>query len=222
MSVDVGEMSVKIMRLPLKTAKIQGETEQQYWAWFLYCNTKSIDDMMRIWELIRTGKWQGDAPEELRQTIKFVGQLPTLRQVERWSVIYRWVERKELKIQEDAEELRKRTKKVEVQKKEKIVVSFGRILDDFFKKAESRKLNFDNFTISDFKKLWEMARTELGETIGKHELDIREEDQKPPTEEEMSGIEDISQAFKTFYEQQWKRPGKETGYLLGNKKQDKK
>ncbi len=207
--------------LNLKTAKMKGETEQQYWAWFLYCNTKSIEDMMRVWELIRTGKWQGDVPEEMRQSIQSIGELPSQRQVETWSSKYRWVERKEVKLQEEIEELRKREKKVSIQKKEKIVIGFGRILDDFFKKAETRKLSFDNFTMSDFKKLWEMARTELGETIGKHELDIREDDQNPPSEDEMNEIADISREFKALYEsRKGRRSRKKAGDLLDHEKQD--
>ena len=54
-------------------------------------------------------------------------------------------------------------------------------------------------TVDEIKKLWEMFRTEMGESLGKHELSIKEEEQKPPTaEEEELGLA-IDETIKDFY-----------------------
>jgi hypothetical protein len=183
----------------LKTGKMQKETEQQYFAWLLYCKARSIEDMISAWELIRTGRWQSDLPDGWRGDIKRLGELPAKRNVEVWSSRYRWVERKELKLQQEIEELYKRAQKYQINKKHKIVIIFGRIMDDFLKRVESGKLNIENMTISDFKKIWEMARTELGETLGKHEILLNEEEQRPPTSEEKEFGKAIDEAVKQFY-----------------------
>lgn len=37
----------------VKTSKLLKETEQQYMAWLLYCETGSIPKMIRAWEQLR-------------------------------------------------------------------------------------------------------------------------------------------------------------------------
>ena len=50
-----------------------------------------------------------------------------------------------------------------------------------------------------------MFRTEMGESLGKHELSISEEDQKPPTAEEEELGSAIDETIKDFYERKGKR-----------------
>lgn len=179
---------------------MQEETEQQYFAWLLYCKSRSIEDMMSVWELICAGRWQGDLSDGWRGDILRLGKLPAKRNVEVWSSRYRWVERKDLKLQQEIEELYKRALKYQVSKKHKIVIIFGRIMDEFLKRIEGGKLSVENMTMSDFKKIWEMARTELGETLGKHEVAINEHEQKPlePDEDELGKY--IDKTIENFYE----------------------
>ncbi len=205
------------MSLPtLTTSKMPNETEQQYSAWLLYCEAGSIDKLIRQWNALNQNPTK--TQPEFEPFLHKLAELPNRWSIVQWSKKYRWVQRTDLKLTEDVEAIREKIKKITSAKKHKIAENFERIINRRLKQLRDGEI----VTGNDLKQAWEMLRTELGETIGKHELDIREEDQKPPTEEEMAGIGDISQAFKAFYEQQWKRPGKETGHLLGNKKQDKK
>ena len=197
----------------LTTSKMSKETEQQYSAWLLYCEIGSIGKLMQLWDGV--GQRLDESWTVFAQKL---GAKPSHTTIGKWSKKFRWVERTDLKLAEDIQALRDKTKKIATNKKHKIAEALDRISNKIIKRLRSN----EEPTIDEWKKVWEMFRTEMGESLGKHELDIREEDQKPPTEEEMAGIGDISQAFKAFYEQQWKRPGKETGHLLGNKKQDKK
>ncbi|MFA5197883.1 MAG: hypothetical protein WC437_05700, partial [Patescibacteria group bacterium] len=59
-------------------------------------------------------------------------------------------------------------------------------------------------TVDDFKKAWEMFRTESGLSTGKTEVahTINEEDQKPPTPEEQALGKEIDEAIKNFYDRQ--------------------
>ncbi len=200
----------------LTTSKMPKETEQQYAAWLLYCEAGSIPKLMRAWGQLRQG--DGDATGIFGGKVRQLGPLPIERNVEKWCSQYRWVERKDLKLTEDLVGIRKKSQEI-TQKKLGII---GELMWEKLQSIKRQMKKGEIATVDEAKKLWEMFRTEMGETLGKHEFNIREEDQKPPTEEEMADIEDISQAFKTFYEQQRRRPGKETGNLLGNKKQDKK
>lgn len=205
------------MSLPtLTTSKMPGETQQQYSAWLLYCEAGSIDKLIRQWNTLNQNPTK--TQPEFEPFLQKLGDLPNRWTIVQWSKRYRWVQRTDLKLTEDVEAIREKIKKITSAKKHKVAENFERIINRRLKQLRDGEMVTNN----DLKQAWEMLRTELGETISKHELDIREEDQKPPTGEEMAGIEDISQAFKAFYEQQWKRPGKEAGHLLGNKKQDKK
>ncbi len=200
----------------LTTSKMPGETEQQYTAWILYCEVGSIPKTIRAWEQLRRGI--GDASGVFGEKIREIGVLPSERNIESWSSRYRWVKRKDLKLSEDLESLRQKAKDI----KEKKIYTIAEIFWDKVQALKRQMKKGEVATVDEVKKLWEMLRTEFGESLGKHEFNIREEDQKPPTAEEMAEIEDISRAFKAFYEQQRRRPGKEAGHLLDRKKQDKK
>ena len=55
-------------------------------------------------------------------------------------------------------------------------------------------------TTDEIKKLWEMFRTEMGESLGKHEFSINEDEQKPPTPEEMELGAAIDDTIEKFYD----------------------
>lgn len=183
----------------LTTSKMPGETEQQYTAWLLYCEYGSIEKLHRTWQETEGRPKATERRPEFEEIMGRLGKSPALTTVKEWSVKFRWVERKDLKLQSELEELHRRAGRVVAQKKQKIVIAFGRILDDLLKKIESKKFSTENMTMSDLKKLWEMARTELGETLGKHEVAINEDEQKPPTPEEREFGKAVDQAIKEFY-----------------------
>lgn len=199
----------------LTTSKIPGETEQQYAAWILYCEAGSIPKLMRAWDQLRHG--DGDATGIFGGKVKQLGPLPIERNIEKWCSQYRWVERKDLKLTEDVVGIRKKSQEL-TQKKLGII---GELMWEKLQAIRRQMKKGEIATVDEAKKLWEMFRTEMGESLGKHELDINENEQQPPTSGEMAEFESISREFKEFYEQR-RRPGKETGNLLDRKKQDKK
>ena len=152
------------MRLPaLTTSKMPKETEQQYIAWLLYCEAGSIPRLRKAWEQVR--HHVGDMTGIWGQRVQKTGPLPIERTIERWSSKYRWVERQEMKLREDMEEVNKRVSKIVQRKKYEIVVIFGEALDKY-----GRQLQDPNriVTIHELRILWEMMRVELGEPVGSY------------------------------------------------------
>ena len=178
----------------LITSKMPKETEQQYTAWLLYCESGSIDKLHRTWEGLHRG-FTETSPEiaGLRERL---GAPPTRRTVAEWSSKFRWVERKDLKLTEDLEGLRKKAQEV----KRKKVFLIGEIFWEKLQALKKQMKKGEGATVDEIKKLWEMFRTEMGESLGKHELSIREEEQIPPTPEEDELGRAIDETIKNYYE----------------------
>jgi len=182
----------------LITSKMPKETEQQYTAWLLYCESGSIDKLHRTWEGLHRG-FTETSPEMsgLRERL---GAPPTRRTVAEWSSKFRWVERKDLKLTEDLEGLRKKAQEV----KQKKVFLIGEIFWEKLQALKKQVKKGEGATVDEIKKLWEMFRTEMGESLGKHELSIREEEQIPPTPEEEELGQAIDETIKNYYERKGK------------------
>jgi hypothetical protein len=91
----------------LTTSKMPGETEQQYTAWLLYCEAGSLRKTEGLWN--RVGQSLGEAGVEFADRL---GKKPSDTTLETWSKKYRWVERKDLKLTEDLEGLRKKAQEI--------------------------------------------------------------------------------------------------------------
>jgi hypothetical protein len=177
----------------LTTSKMPKETEQQYTAWLLYCESGSLDKLHRMWE----GLHQGfiDSSSEMAGLRGRLGAPPTLRTIADWSSRFRWVERKDLKLTEDLEGLRKKAQEIKQKK-------VGVIAEIFWDKLQALRKQIkkgEGATTDEIKKLWEMFRTEMGESLGKHELSINEDEQKPPTPEQLELGQAIDETIKAFY-----------------------
>ncbi len=174
----------------LATIKMPKETEQQYTAWLLYCEVGSIDKLIRAWDRV------GQMADEIG--IDFAGRLgkqPARSTVGEWSKKYRWVERRELKLTEDLEGIRKKTQEIKQKK-------VGLIAEIFWEKLQALRKQIkkgEGATVDEIKKLWEMFRTEMGEAIGKHEIAINESEQKPLTPDEDQLGREIDESIKAFY-----------------------
>lgn len=177
----------------LTSSKMPGETEQQYTAWILYCEAGSISKTIKAWEQLRRG--DGDTTGIFGDKVKQLGFLPAERSIEKWSSKFRWVERKDLKLSEDLEGLRKKAKDL----KEKKVYAIGEALWDKLQTLKRQMKKGEVATVDEIKKLWEMFRTEMGESLGKHEVSINEDEQKPPTPEEMELGSEIDDAIEKYY-----------------------
>ena len=182
--------------LTLTTSKMPKETEQQYIAWLLYCEAGSIPKLKKVWEQVRlhdggmTGIWG--------QKIQGSGPLPIERTLERWSSKYRWVERQELKLKEEMEEVNKTLSKIIQKKKYEIIVLFGDALEKY-----GRQLRDPNriVTVQELRILWEMMRIELGEPVGNYQgnpnVMMEVEQASPVINDELDEV--IEEAAVAFY-----------------------
>lgn len=177
-----------------------GETEQQYTAWILYCDAGSLTKLHRSWENLQRGF--SDSSSDYGALRERLGSAPTLRTLAQWSKKYRWVERTDLKLSQELEVMKERVEKIKREKTYKIAEIFERALVLLLKKIRSGYQP----TIQESKQLWEMVRTELGESISKHEfVPINEAEQQPPTPEEEELGKEIDEAMKRYYDKQRKK-----------------
>lgn len=166
------------------TAKMPGETEQQYIAWLLYCEAGSIPKLTRQWQAMNQGF--GDTSEEIR---KKLGKAPTQRTIEKWSSKYQWVKRKESKLVEDLEGLRETTKKIAKIKKHRIAEALQKVSEKKLKQLREGEA----VTTQDWKQFWEMFQIELGKPTTRKELEF---EQSPLTPEEKERGKELDEAIK--------------------------
>lgn len=186
----------------LTTSKMPKETEQQYTAWLLYCEVGSLRKTLDAWD--RLGQNRGEIGVLFAERL---GKRPAESTIETWSKKFRWVERKDLKLKEDLEGLRDKTKRIKAERVHRIAEYFEKAITFALKQM---KENTD-VTTGDVKTIWEMFRTELGETLGKHThaVGIDENKQTPPDEEEKALGDALNTAIKQFYDK--RGTGREKG-----------
>lgn len=177
----------------LTTSKMPKENEQQYMAWLLYCDLGSIDKLLRTWEEMALK--DTDMAPELAGIMNRLGEAPSRRTLIRWSVGFQWIKRKELKLTEDLEGLREKSKKIAREKKHKILEAFGRIANKILKQLKEGT----EPTIGEWKQVWEMAQVELGKPTSRGALEFRQE---PPTLEEKEQAKLIDETLKPILTKQ--------------------
>lgn len=189
--------------LTLTTSKMTGETERQYTAWRLYCEAGSLQKTLKLWD--KVGQSVGEMEVEFASRL---GNKPSDTSLERWSKKFRWVERAELKLAKEIEDLSNKLSKINQKRKYQIAIAFGEILDQYGKQLRDPN---KEVTVYELKTLWEMMRVEFGESIGKHEIvtGIDETQQNPPTEEEKELGRKIDQAIIDFYDEQARKQSEE-------------
>lgn len=181
----------------LSTSKMPKETEKQYFAWVLYCEVGSINKLLRQWEKLHQGFT--NASPEIAGLREKLGEPPTDRTLKSWSKKYQWVNRADLKLKEDLEGMREKTKRIKAERLHRVA--------EYFEKAITQALKHvrdgGEITTADLKQIWEMFRTETGETLGKHThlVGIDESKQTPPNEEEKALGEALNNTIKKFYDQ---------------------
>ncbi len=126
-----------------------------------------------------------------------LGDLPSERTIERWSVKYHWVERADKKLAEDLEVLKNKTTQIR-QKRAYLITEM------FWNKVQALKKQMQAgqpATVQEVRQLWEMTRIEWGESVGKYEVSknyIEEIEQKPLTPEEKELGKRISEVIKDW------------------------
>lgn len=176
------------------TSKFPKETEQQYMAWILYCETGSIPKMIKAWEQLRQGI--GETSGIFGERVRKLGVLPCERNVEAWCSKYHWVERRELKLTEDLESLRDKTKKIKREKLHKIAEAFERAGNKILKRLRAD----EEPSMLEWKIVWEMFQVELGKPTCRSQLKV--EDQKPLTPEEKAYGKKLHDAVKEIVRKQ--------------------
>jgi hypothetical protein len=188
----------------LTTSKMPKETEQQYTAWLLYCEVGSLEKLLRLWDGV--GRNLDESWMVLAQRL---GKKPSHTTLGNWSKQYRWVQRTELKLKEDLEGLREKTKRIKTERVHRVAEYFERSITLALKKLKENS----DISTSDVKLIWEMFRTELGETLGKHThaIGIDESKQNPPDEEERALGAALNETIKNFYDKRGVRGKKGKG-----------
>lgn len=175
------------------TSKLNGETEQQYTAWLLYCEYGSLDKLLKAWEGIALK--HTEAAPEMTGLIERLGKPPCRRSLADWSKKYHWVKGREFKIAEDLEILREKTKKIKREKIYKIAEIFERIINKVLKGLRG---DYEP-TIAELKIVWEMFQIELGKPTTRAQLNT-EPEQRLPTPEEKEHGKRVHLAVKWYLE----------------------
>lgn len=175
---------------------MHGETEQQYHAWLLYNETGSLAVLLRTWERLHQG-YTNPTPE-IEGLRGKLNQPPTLDTLKNWSRKYQWVNRTELILAEEMEKIKLKTERFRIKRKYLVTDLLITKINKLQQQARS-----EPSSVLEVKYLWDMHRTEFGESTGKTEVTHRidESEQKPPTSEENKLGQEIDQLIKKHYEQ---------------------
>lgn len=168
-----------------------GETEQQYTAWLLYCELGSIDKLLKAWEGMSIKATE--MPPELAGFFEKLGEAPNRKTIARWSKKYQWVKRTDLKLAEDLEGMREKSKRIAREKKHKILDALKRIADKKLKQLADGEA----VTMDDWKKIWEMAQVEMGLPTSTTRIE-----QSPPPAEDKKEDKKFDDALKQFVRKQ--------------------
>jgi hypothetical protein len=181
----------------LPTSKMPGETEKQYTAFLLYCEVGSVSKLIQAWQQIS----RSSAGELSVIFGSKLGDLPSKRAIERWSVKYHWVERADAKLAEDLEGLKKKTTQMRQKRAYLITEAFWSKLQMLRKQMQAG----EPATVQEVRQLWEMDRIEWGEPVGKYEVTknyIDGSKQRPLTPDEIELSKKISELEIEFQRKQ--------------------
>lgn len=187
-------MSTKIDPVKnLTTEKMAGEKEQQYTAWLLYCEMGSLQKTLKVWAGV--GQRLGESWAEFAGRL---GAKPSDTTIEKWSVKYRWVERTDLRLQEELSDLKAKADRFRAKRRYLITD----LLTQKISKLQKQVKQGEASSVQEVKTLWDMHRTEYGESTGKTEVSHRidEDDQKPPDPEENQIGKEIDNVIKKHYD----------------------
>ena len=138
----------------LTTSKMSGEKERQYTAFLLYCEVGSVSKLIQAWQQISRNP-VGEVSVVFGNKL---GNLPSERTLERWSVKYQWVKRADMKLAQDLEGLKKRTTQIRQKRAYLITEAFWSKLQALNKQMRAG----EPATVQEVRHLWEMMRIEWG------------------------------------------------------------
>lgn len=172
-----------------------GETDQQYSAWLLYCETGSFNRLLKAWNGLLQN-YSNITPELEGLTSRL--RKPVCRKtIELWSKRYRWIERTKIRLVEELAELKDKADRF-VKKRKYLVTD---LLISKLGKLQ-RQARTESTNVPEVRSLWEMHRTEFGESTGRSDVShhINEAEQYPPTEDEKELGREMDELIKRHYD----------------------
>ncbi|QLG69717.1 MAG: hypothetical protein CH104c_0486 [Candidatus Woesebacteria bacterium] len=157
----------------LSTSKMPGERQREYTAWLLYCEAGSYEKTLRMWIAIYH-RTTTEIPPIFTENL---GKPVNIRTLKDWGKKYQWVKRTDLRLAEELEELKIKADRIRQKKRFEITDVFWTRLQMLKKQMQKGEI----VTVAEIKALWEMMRTEWGESIGKTQIEhgINPEEQNP-------------------------------------------
>ncbi|NLJ49790.1 MAG: hypothetical protein GX428_09450 [Candidatus Atribacteria bacterium] len=159
----------------------------------LYAEIGSLEKLLNYWQGTEGRLKATERRPELEALMERLGKPPALTTLKEWSIKYQWTKRKEIKIAEDLEILREKTKKIKREKLHKIAEIFERIMNKVLKGLRG---DYEP-TISELKMVWEMFQIELGKPTTRAQLNT-EPEQRPLTPEEKEHGKRVHLAVKWY------------------------
>lgn len=139
------------------------ETQEQYSAFLAYCSMlkRSIREVSKRWAEI------GRELDE--QNAKYrLGKQPSLKTLFQWSKKFDWVKRAKIWDVEKKEMMTLEFQRSEGQRSIKVSRLFEKIASNLLLQVNRNRA----ITVDEFKKSWEMFRTESGLSIGKQDVNV--------------------------------------------------
>lgn len=167
------------------------ETQEQYSAFLAYCGMvkRSLRQVYKRWTEI------GRELED--QGIK-IGKQPSFKTLGVWSKKYDWVKRTNIWDEEKKELMTLEFQRAENQRSIKVSRLFEKISGNLLQQVNRNRA----ITVDEFKKAWEMFRTESGLSTGKTEVrhTINEDEQTPPTPQDEEFGKKLDELEKQHYD----------------------
>jgi len=169
-----------------------GETEQQYVAWLLYCELGSLRKLHEVWN--KLGQLSDNISTDF---VYHLGKKPVLATLGNWSKRYRWPERRDLRLEQELVELKDKADRF-IKKRKYLVTD---LLISKLGKLQ-RQARTESTNVPEVRSLWEMHRTEFGESTGRSDVShhINEAEQYPPTQDEIELGREIDELIKRHYD----------------------
>lgn len=198
-----GQIGVEIDPDSLTFERMPGESSRQYSTWLLYFRVGSLKKVLEIWDKVLE-------IESIANLAPKIGKKPAESTIDLWSSKFHWVQRYDQQFKKHLAEMSEETKRIALERKDRVA--------QFYKIASEKKVKqiSQGERISDnlYKYSWEMLRTELDLSTGTFNHNIKEEDQRPPTPEELEFDKFIGDQTIKFIEAKKNAQSREQHNLL--------
>ncbi|KKQ81515.1 MAG: hypothetical protein UT45_C0001G0061 [Candidatus Daviesbacteria bacterium GW2011_GWA2_39_33] len=181
-------------KLKILVEQMPDETQEQYAAFLAYCSmiNRSIREVSKRWAEI--GRELGEQNSKYR-----LGKQPSAKTLFKWSKKYSWVRRVQIWDEEKKKLMTLEFQRTESQRSVKVSRLFEKISTHLLQQVNRDRA----ITVDEFKKAWEMFRTESGLSTGNTEIrhTINEDEQTPPTPQDEEFGKKLDELEKQHYDE---------------------